>query len=131
MPLLSSAWAECNTRKELPPLDHTSTRASCPLGTLLNALHEFDGKGHAEDPGGKGIGQDAEVVRSDILPGIPLPDMVMPELFLCNPQEHVAVAGFRRYRGDLRVDMVLGDLVFLESKESSYLLRIRVLFRHG
>jgi len=60
----------------------------------------------------------------------PPPDPVMPGFFFCNPQEHVAVAGFRRDRGDLRMDMVFSGLVFLESRGSFYLLHIGVWFRH-
>src|SRR5207247_9069586 len=29
-------WLGCNTRNVLPPLDQTSTSASCPLAVLLN-----------------------------------------------------------------------------------------------
>jgi hypothetical protein len=41
----------------------------------------------------------------------------MPEFILCNPGKHVAVTGITRHFRDPGIDMVFGDLAFLQGKE--------------
>lgn len=74
---------------------------------------------------------DPDAVRRNVLFGVFLPDMVMRQLFCCDPAEHDPVMVIADCLDKEGIDMVPGDLGSLGSKDPGAERRIMQGSRHN